>query len=128
MLVPSKTANGGPPVNSGSVEERICPPGADTSGLSRCSKAVGPAEEKLVTMPLRPLSMRSTTFPIVTSVAPPVLARYARNRAPSRSEIMPAGIASWIGIAFGAPGLLSTSTIPTAPACAARIAFEANVQ
>src|SRR6185437_6208142 len=26
MLVPSKTANGDPPVNSGNVDDRICPP------------------------------------------------------------------------------------------------------
>src|SRR5205823_10940904 len=54
MLVPSKTANG-EPANSGSVDERICPPGAATSGLSRCPKSVGPADEKLVTIPLRPV-------------------------------------------------------------------------
>ena len=58
MLVPSKTANG-EPANSGSVEERICPPGAATSGLSWCPNAVGPADEKLVTMPLRPVAMSS---------------------------------------------------------------------
>jgi hypothetical protein len=54
MLVPSKTANGAP-ANSLRVEERICPPGAATSGLSLWSKLVGPADEKLVTIPLRPV-------------------------------------------------------------------------
>ena len=56
MLVPSKTANGAP-ANSGSVEERICPPGAATSGFSLWPKSVGPADEKLVMMPLRPVSI-----------------------------------------------------------------------
>src|SRR3954470_1208328 len=56
MLVPSKTANGAP-ANSGSVEERIWPPGAATSGFSLWSKLVGPADEKLVTIPLRPVSI-----------------------------------------------------------------------
>ena len=56
MLVPSKTANGGPPVNDGSVDERICPPGAATSGFSSSSKLVSPADEKSVTIPLRPVS------------------------------------------------------------------------
>ena len=58
MLVPSKTANG-EPANSVSVDERICPPGAARSGFSRCPNAVGPAPEKLVTMPLRPVAMSS---------------------------------------------------------------------
>ena len=35
MLVPSNTANG--PPEFGSVDDRIAPPGADTSGLSACS-------------------------------------------------------------------------------------------
>src|SRR5262245_61631397 len=58
MLVPSKTANG-EPANSGNVEERIAPPGAATSGFSRWPNAVGPAEEKLVTTPLRLVAMSS---------------------------------------------------------------------
>jgi hypothetical protein len=58
MLVPSKTANG-EPANSDSVEERICAPGADTSGLSLCSNGVGPAEEKLVITPERPVAISS---------------------------------------------------------------------
>src|SRR6478735_12333470 len=45
MLVPSKTANDEPPVNSGSVDERTCAPGAEMSGLSMCANGVGPAEE-----------------------------------------------------------------------------------
>ena len=128
MLVPSKTANGEPPVNSGKVDERICPPGAETSGLSRCSNAVGPPEEKLVMTPLRPVSTRSIAFPIVTSAAPPCVARYARSCAPSRSVIIPAGSGSSIGIASGPPERLSTMTSPVAPAAAARTAFEMNVQ
>src|SRR5438445_12464129 len=128
MLVPSKTANGVPPVNSGSVEERIDPPGAETSGFKRWTKAVGPPEEKLVTIPLRPVSTLWIRLPIVTLDTPPVLARYARRLAPSRSLIMPAGRGSWIGIGFASPGRLSTRTRASAPARAARIAFEMNVQ
>src|SRR5204862_7814016 len=54
MLVPSKTANGSP-TDSGSVAERICPPGAARSGFSSCPTSVGPADEKLVTIPLHPV-------------------------------------------------------------------------
>jgi hypothetical protein len=75
MLVPSKTANGEPPVNSGRVEDRIWPPGAARSGLSRSWKAVRPAEEKLVMMPLRPVSIRSGVRPTVTLAIPLVVAR-----------------------------------------------------
>ena len=128
MLVPSKTANGEPPVNSGRVEERIWPPGADTSGLRRCPNAVGPPEEKLVTTPLRPVSTRCTALPIVTPAAPPVVARKARSRAPSRSEIIPDGKGSSIGIPSGPPVRLSTSTRAIAPARAARSVLETNVQ
>ena len=128
MLVPSKTANGGPPLNSGSVDESTCPPGAEMSGLSRCSNAVGPPEEKLVTTPLRPVSSRAMMFETVTGARPPVVPRYARSRAPSRSAIIPDGSGSASGIAFASPGRLSTSTSPAAPARAARIAFDSNVQ
>ena len=120
MLVPSKTANGEPPVNSGKVDDRICPPGAETSGLSRCSNAVGPPEEKSVMTPLRPVSTRSMAFPIVTFAAPPCEDRYARSCAPSRSVIIPEGSGSWTGIASGPPARLSTMTSPTAPAARAR--------
>ena len=58
MLVPSKTANG-EPANSGSVEERTCAPGAEMSGFSRWPKSVGPADEKLVMMPERPVWISS---------------------------------------------------------------------
>src|SRR6478609_1009360 len=62
MLVPSNTANG-EPAYSGSVDERIIPPGAATSGLSRWPNAVGPAEEKLVTTPPRLVAMSSYVRP-----------------------------------------------------------------
>ena len=127
MLVPSKTANC-EPANSGSVEERICPPGAATSGLSRCPKSVGPADEKLVTIPLRPFSMSSASRPIRTFARPPVVARYARSRAPSRSEIIPDGSDSWSGIGFGFPERLSISTIPIAPAAWTRADFVTKAQ
>ena len=74
MLVPSKTANGAP-ANSRSVEERICPPGAATSGLSRWSKFVGPADEKLVITPLRPVWIsRGSSSPETRKVVRPPLA------------------------------------------------------
>src|SRR3954451_22525114 len=63
MLVPSNTANG-EPAYSGSVDERIIPPGAATSGLSWCPKAVGPADEKLVTTPPRFVAMSSYARPM----------------------------------------------------------------
>ena len=80
MLVPSKTANGAP-ANSGSVEERICPPGAATSGFSLWSKLVGPPEEKLVMIPLRPvwISFGSLTALERKVVRPPWPAMYARR-------------------------------------------------
>ena len=113
MLVPSKTANGAP-ANSGSVDERIWPPGAATSGFSRWSKFVGPAEEKLVMTPLRPVWISCGSLVEVARklVRPPCAARYARRFAPSRSEIIPPGSASWIGMKFGSPNRLSTSTMP----------------
>jgi hypothetical protein len=99
MLVPSNTANGAP-ANSCSVEERICPPGAVTSGLSRWSKFVGPAEEKLVITPLRPVWIScGVSSPETRKVArPPFAAMKARMFAPSRSEIIPALSPSRIGI------------------------------
>ena len=108
MLVPSSTANGEPPVNDGEVEERIWPPGAATSGFRRSSKLVSPAEEKSVTMPLRPVSTCSIALPTVTGAEAPCASRYARRRAPSRSEILPDGTSSWIGKP-------SIGWIPTAP-------------
>ena len=129
MLVPSKTANGEPlPADSGGVEERICPPGAATSGLSACPKFVGAADEKLVTTPLRPVTTSAGARSARTIVRPPRCAMYARSRSPSTSAIIPAGTASWSGIAFASPKRLSTRISPTAPAARARAAFEANVQ
>ena len=128
MLVPSKTANGEPPLNSGRVEERICPPGAATSGFSESVKSVSPAEEKSVMMPLRPVSTCWITLPTVIGATPPCASRYARSRAPSRSEIFPPGIGRRIGIGSASPVRLSTMTTAIAPARAARIAFETKVQ
>ena len=70
MLVPSKTAKG-EPANSGSVEERICPPGAEMSGFSWWPKSVGPAEEKLVITP-RPVGLDlGSRLPSVIFAWPP---------------------------------------------------------
>src|SRR4249920_3512044 len=75
-LVPSKTANGEPaPADSGDVDERICPPGAATSGLSEWPKFVGAADEKLVTMPLRPVTISTGPRPAEMIVRPPFCAR-----------------------------------------------------
>ena len=68
--VPSKTANRDGFV-FGSVDERICPPGAERSGFSACPNAVGPADEKLVITPLRPVSSSSGSWPMWIVVRPP---------------------------------------------------------
>ena len=75
MLVPSKEANGEPPVALRSVAERISPPGAATSGLSACPNAVGPPEEKLVTTPERPVMTSVTPGPTRIGARPPRPAR-----------------------------------------------------
>jgi hypothetical protein len=78
MLVPSKGANG-EPANSGRVEERISPPGAATSGFSRCPNAVGPADEKLVTTPDLPFFASSGSKSKRTLARPPTEARKSRR-------------------------------------------------
>ncbi len=107
MLVPSKTANG-EPANSGSVDESTWPPGAARSGLRSCAKAVGPADEKLVTTPPRPVASSSGVVPSRTGARPPVPPRYARSLAPSRSLTITAGSGSSSGSGFASPGRLST--------------------
>ena len=124
MLVPSKTAKG-ERANSGSVEERIWPPGAATSGFRRCPNAVGPAEEKLVTIPLRPVARSAYARPTRIWIRP-VVPIAERRAAPSMSAIMPPGISRMSGIGFASPKRLSTMTIPVAPACVARPALDAN--
>ena len=126
MLVPSKTANGPPAPFR--VEERICPPGAARSGLSRCSNGVSPAEEKLVTTPPRPVCSSCVAWPTRMPVRPPWAARKASSRAPSRSETIPPGTASRTGITLASPERLSIRIRPTAPAAFARAAFDASVQ
>ena len=56
----------------------------------------------------------------------PVVPIAPRSAAPSTSATMPPGIRSWTGIGFASPERLSTRTIPVAPACLARPAFETN--
>ena len=63
-----------------SVAERIWPPGAPTSGFSRCPKAVSPPDEKLVTMPLRLVSSSCGSRPIRIAVRPPRLAEIGAQR------------------------------------------------
>ena len=126
MLVPSKTANGPPAL--GSVAERICPPGAPTSGFSRWPNAVRPAEEKLVTTPPRPVERSRGPPPIRTVVRPPRPARKARSCWPSRSAIIPPRTSSWTGIGLASPGRLSTITIPMPPAAFTRALLSAKVQ
>ena len=127
MLVPSKTRNG-EPANSGSVEESTCAPGAEMSGFSRWAKSVGPADEKLVMMPERPVWISATSRPIVIFACPLVEAVAATSRCPSRSEIISIGKPGAIGIPFGSPDRLSLTIIPIAPAVAARYAFEKKLQ
>ena len=71
--VPSKTAKRDLLV-FGRVEERICPPGALTSGFRSWPNAVGPADEKLVITPLRPVSSSSGLSPTRMVVRPPCVA------------------------------------------------------
>ena len=127
MLVPSKTANGSPNA-SGNVAERICPPGAARSGLSWCPKSVGPADEKLVMMPLRPVFSWLNALTKRTVARPPFESRYARRRAPSRSETMPASSGSCSGMKFASPGRLSARTMPAAPPIWAFAALVVNAQ
>ena len=68
--VPAKTENVDPVV-SGGVEERTSSPGAEMSGFRNQPKSVGPADEKLVITPLRPvwisrmsLEMRIVAWPL----------------------------------------------------------------
>ena len=123
MLVPSKDANGAP-ANSGRVEERISPPGAATSGFIRWPNGVGPADENAVIVPPRPGCSSCFANENRTAALPPTPRRKSRSRAPSRSEIVPAGMSS--AIVSASPERLSTSTIPTAPPYSARISFETS--
>ena len=99
---------------SGASRRGSAPPGAPTSGFSRWPNAVRPPEEKLVTMPPRPVASSSGLRPIRTVARPPCSARYARSAAPSKSAIMPLGTANVTGIPFASPGRLSTTTMPSA--------------
>ena len=69
----------GPAVTRGSVDDRICPPGAETSGFSRWPKAVGPADEKLVTTSAAPGRRASSGVrPIRTACAAAARGQVAR--------------------------------------------------
>ena len=125
--VPSNTANRDALV-FGSVDDRICPPGAETSGFKACPNAVGPADEKLVITPLRPVSSSSGSWPTRMLVCPPVAAIAARRWSPSRFAIIPPGITICTGIPFASPWRLSERMIPTAPAALAWSAFVTNGQ
>ena len=74
MLVPSRTENV-ELVAPGGVDERIWLPGAATSGFSSWPKSVGPADEKLVTIPLRPFTISLMLRPTRIVVRPPTEAR-----------------------------------------------------
>src|SRR5207253_1335730 len=58
----------------------------------------------------------------------PLASRYARRLAPSRSEIITAGVSNLTTIGFASPARLSIRTAPTAPAAFARSSFELKVQ
>ena len=129
MLVPSKTANGAP-ANSGSVEERICPPGARDvrlqqvaeggragggeardrrrCGRSRCSRGSPPIAERRAAAVRRP-GRRA--------------AARRRGRRSSRRDRR-----AGPGSEFASPARLSTRTIPIAPAACARARLRAKVQ
>ena len=125
--VPSKEANRDASIR-GSVEERIWPPGAETSGLSSCPNAVGPPEEKLVITPLRPVSSSSASRPTRMVVRPPCSDMNATRRAPSRFEIIPPGIDRLAGMPLASPSRLSANTIPIAPASRACVALAVKGQ
>ena len=125
--VPAKTENVDPVV-SGGVDESTSRPGAERSGFRRCPKSVGPADEKLVTTPLRFVGSSRTSVDTRIFTWPPLASANARSARPSRSAIIPAGTGSGIGIGFASPGRLSTRTIPAASPSSARAAFEAKLQ
>ena len=106
----------------------ICAPGAEMSGLRKWPKSVKPADEKLVGVcPLRCVSISWISWPSRIDARPPLLDIAVLSRAPSRSEIIPAGIPT-PGNGLASPGRLSTMTIPIAPAFRTRDAFQSNVQ
>ena len=127
MLVPSKTENW-----EGSsafvTEERMSPPGADTSGFSWWPKAVGPAEEKKVTTPSRSVWIWRMAVSIRICPRPCEPASASLSRCPSRSEIIPEGTAISTGMPLGVPARLFTSTSPIPPASFTRAAFETKLQ
>src|SRR5207244_650165 len=59
--VPAKTENVEPVVNGG-VDDRTSRPGAEMSGFKNQPKSVGPADEKLVITPLRPVWISRTSL------------------------------------------------------------------
>src|SRR5262245_3762596 len=119
-LVPSRTANWSP-ANSGSVDDRICAPGAVTSGLSALPKGVKPLDVKLVGTPAQLVPTSSTSRLNRIVAAPPDPAIACLSRAPSRSEIVPPLSLNRGNV--GSPGRFSAMTIPIAPASLARAAF-----
>src|SRR5581483_2888131 len=124
--VPAKTENV-EPVVAGGVDERTSSPGAATSGFRNQPKSVGPADEKLVITPERPVWISWMSLETRICAWPPFAARYARRVAPSRSEIIPAGTGRRRGMPFASPKRLSTRIRPIAPPSAARWPFEKNV-
>ncbi len=99
------------------------------SGFSLWSKAVSPAEEKLVGTPGHVVAT-STCSSAVTRKRPrpPEPATAWRIRAPSRSEIVPPGMPKPKGTAVGSPARSSASSRPTAPAWEALRPFASNEQ
>ena len=116
--VPSNTAK---PLgtNCGSVDERTEPPGAEMSGFRTWPNGVNPADEKLVTIPLRPVTSSSMLPPTRIVVRPRVPAMNERSRSPSWFAIIAAGSGSRSGISFASPARLSLRISPTAPAARA---------
>ena len=113
---------------SPSVDERIWPPGAPTSGFSWWPKAVSPPEEKLVTMPLRPVtsscgSGRSGS-PSGLRVPP------GRSAAPSRRRRRSSrpGRRAATGMPFASPAGCRRRRCRSRRRRCTRAAFSANVQ
>ena len=126
MLVPSKTANGEPANSRQRGGEDLPARRGDVRLQQMAERRRARAEEKLVTIPLRPVSMSSSPARCESGCGPVDAHRGARARRRRRRRSCRPGSAAEAGCGFASPERLSTSTIPIAPACCARPAFDAN--
>ena len=119
----------GPPAIAAASRRGSAPPGAPTSGFSRCPNAVRPPEEKLVTTPPRPVSSsRAIAADAGTVARPPRPAR--RRGAPRRRgrRSCPPGTASSTGIAVRLAGAVVDDHDPDRAGRLRAGRLETNVQ